>query len=124
MLDLVLPPLPPEIAAHSGRAYECDVMGDSKCQPVLGQIFRKRAAEKPAAWVPFVTAQLLPETAQPDRVLVQIGGHTVGYLGKVNARKYLGMADPPTSAPAYLAEIEGGWDGRKRYTIRLSLGLR
>lgn len=123
MLDLVLPTLATEIAEHYGRVYECEVMGDSKSQPVLRQIFRKRAAEKPAAWVPLVTAQLLPGSAELPGVRVAIEGQIVGYLGKANARKYLKVADPPKSVPAYIAEIDSGWEGRKRYTVQLSLVL-
>src|ERR1017187_6277582 len=116
-LDLVLPPLPSELAGHGGD-YSCDVMGDSQCQPALRQIFRKRMAAKPAAWVPYVSAQLLPDPAQSSRVQVLLDGHVVGYLGKVNTREYLALSDRPASVPACLR-----WDGQ-RYSIRLSLALR
>jgi hypothetical protein len=121
-LDLVLPPLHPDIAVHSGVAYECEVVGDSKFQPALRGIFRTRAARDPAAWAPLVTAQLVREDTEAPSIRVEIGGQTVGHLGKVNARKYRERADGPKTVPAFIAEVEGS-DGRKRYSVSLSLAL-
>ena len=93
--------------------YEVAVVGESNYQDALTSI---------CGWPTFdgvdlsVNAVLVPENDNPhdkDATRVDIRGHTVGYLGRENARQYrrqLEAAGYANSAFSVSARIRGGWD--------------
>lgn len=123
-LDLALRELPTEIAPHRGAAdYACEIMGEANHQPALRSIIERRRASKPAAWVSLVIARLEPDTASPPRVHVVIDGQAVGYLGKVNARKFCATASGGgREVPARITASQDA-DGRPRYAVNLELRI-
>jgi len=122
-LDLVLPAIDPEMVGHGEEGdYGCQVVGESKHQAVLREIIRTRAATKPVAWVPRVTARLAREDTQPPAVRVEIGEQVVGYLSRGKARQYCAMANAPSKVPALIRCSAARWDRTEGdYSVGLAL---
>jgi hypothetical protein len=121
-LDLALPAIDPEMAGH-GEDYGCQIVGESKHQAALRDIIRTRAATKPVAWVPRVTAWLAREDTQPAAIRVEIEGKVVGYLNRGKARQYCTMANAPSKVPALIRRGGGmSWDHTEGdYSVDLDL---
>ena len=110
MLDLVLPPLDPEIAPHAtAGGYPWDVVLESDCQPALRSIVGARSASKPVMWAPLVMARLVREPSEFPTGRVEIAKTPVGYLRRGVARQYCALDNAPHEVPATI--FRGGEGG-------------
>jgi hypothetical protein len=127
-LDLELPPLAAELAAHAGATYDCPVVGEGKYQDALRAILSRRVASHPRPVIPHVMAKIVPETDAGYRVEVE--GTVVGSLSAGNAKRYRALLalkpETPTLVPAIIGRRGGmPWDSRGggQYDVRLELWL-
>ena len=104
-----------------------DVVGESNYQPALEAA---SAAREEGRRTVIADAVLLLEDDNPyddQAVVVQIGGRTVGYLNRADARTYranLEAAGHPRIVARCKARIIGGWDRagiKGAYGVKLDL---
>jgi hypothetical protein len=105
---------PEPIANLTGPGtYSLDIVGESKYQSALEEICGGRTEE---GHKKIVQATLIHEDDNPydnKAIRVDIGGMSVGYLSRENARQYrkrLNEAGHPGITTTCSAMIVGGWD--------------
>ena len=98
--------------AQGGRTFCRDVVGESYYQEALETL---AGGFTPDGCDVRVTAEVRPEPdnpSDPDAVRVSIGGRTVGYLSRGDAKRFVGgMAKlgRPGEGVSCEARIVGGW---------------
>lgn len=86
--------------------FDFDIVGESNYQAALERI---AGAKTPDGHEHYCEATLRPEPSNPydkNAVVVQIKGHTVGYLARADAEAYKSQSSKPMRADAL---IVGGW---------------
>ena len=120
---------PPELRRSASHdRFAVNVVGESHYQPALERICGGRSDEGADEQA---TATLILEDDNPyDRgnaVRVDIGGATVGYLTRDDAKRYRQLLKANAAQRSCPAVIRGGWDrgddDRGDFGVRLDLDL-